>query len=327
MPLEPNYEIRERHEFVVQDRVAGKRLDKYLHSRFKDYSRNILAGLIDAGDVTVEGRPAKSSHKIKAGERVVVSLPVLDKPHLRPDDVPLSVLWEDEWLVAIDKPSGMVVHPSRGHQRGTLVNALLARDATLSGVRSELRPGIVHRLDRDTSGVILVARHDEAHVRIARAFEDREIDKRYLAIVHHAPDEDEFRIDWPIGPHPKNRLKMAIRAESGQAAITRFRVLERLGRFAFVEAKPVTGRTHQIRVHLKARGHPIVADPLYSGRDRITTSELAGREPAPGEEPILERLCLHAARLAFDHPMTGERVEVEAPLPQALAGFLEVLRR
>ena len=324
--LEPNYDRREEHSFVVAERVAGKRLDRYLKARFADYSRTCLAGLVADGEVRVDGVPVRPSHRIRAGERIEVSLPLLEKPRLLPDDVPLTILYEDESLVAIDKAAGMVVHPSRGHQRGTLVNALVSRYETLSGVRSELRPGIVHRLDRDTSGVILVARDDEAHVELARQFEAREVRKFYRAVVRGRPEDDRFEVDLPIGPHPANRLKMAVCHEVGSLSQTLFRVVERFDRFSLVEASPRTGRTHQIRVHAQARGHPLAADPLYGGTDRVVPSDLIGARRVPDQEPIIERTCLHAARIEFVHPTRGDSMAIEAPLPDDFERLLAALR-
>ncbi|MBI4617002.1 MAG: RluA family pseudouridine synthase, partial [Planctomycetes bacterium] len=233
--------------------------------------------------------------------------------------------WEDEHLLVVDKPAGLAVHPGAGRPAGTLVHGLLARGA--AGGEDPLRPGIVHRLDRDTSGVILFAKEDEAHVGLARQFEKREVEKTYLAIVKGQPGMDEFEVNLPLGTHPKNRLKIAVRPEGGSPARTRFRVLERYRRFSLVEASPATGRTHQIRVHLQAFGNPVAADPLYSGASEIFPSDVRGVRQREGEEPIATRTQLHAARIEFVHPMTGEELAIDAPLPADMKRLLGALER
>lgn len=301
--------------FTVQARAAGKRIDVYLSRRYPEVSRCRAQEAIGAGSVCVHGRPVKPSYRVAAGDFVQVRLEAPSRDTPIPEAIPLDILYEDQWLVAIDKPPDMVIHPARGHQTGTLVNALVHHFDELSAVREALRPGILHRLDRYTSGVILVAKNDAVHRKVAEQFENRTISKTYLAIVHGEPELDSGTIDLPIGVHPARRELMAVRHHSGKRAITHYKVLERFASFCLLEARPRTGRTHQIRVHMRAIGHPIAGDADYGGRKHV----------GPDDAPLLERYALHAHRLKFHHPALDREIEIESPLPPDMRRTIEWL--
>lgn len=313
-------------EFRVQPRQAGKRLDAYLASRFTDYSRSVLQRVIDAGAVEVNGRPAKTSQRLRADDSITIRLPELSDPAPRAEDIPISVVYEDDALIVVDKPPGMVTHPAKGNWGGTLVNALQFRFDELSTVAGEDRPGVVHRLDRDTTGLLIVAKNDRAHRALSLQFEQRSIKKEYLALSYNAPDRDRDRIDRPIGFHPAHREKMAIRTEQngGKVAATRFEVLERFRGFSLIRCLPETGRTHQIRVHLAHIGCPIVADRAYSGRNRLTVGDLT--ETRPDDRVLIDRQALHAHALRFRHPLNGEELSLVSPPPSDMAATLLALR-
>jgi 23S rRNA pseudouridine1911/1915/1917 synthase len=294
---------------------AGKRLDQMLHDRLPQFSRARIQEWIKAGRVLVDGAPARSSRLVRGAEIVDVD-PAQPTPlHASPEDIPLSVLYEDEDLVAVDKPAGMVVHAGAGVHTGTLVNALLHRFAALSGVGGPLRPGIVHRLDRFTSGVLLVAKNDAAHRNLAAQFSGRRVEKVYLALVHGSVARETGRIERPIARDPLHRTRMTARLAEGRAAWSEYRVLRRFPRFTFLEVHIGTGRTHQILVHLASIGHPVAGDTLYGAPARVE-----GMAP-------LGRYFLHAHRIRFRLPSTGAEIAVEAPLPTALAGWMESLER
>jgi 23S rRNA pseudouridine1911/1915/1917 synthase len=282
--------------------------------------------VIDAGGVTVNGKPAKASYKVRHGDVIHVRPPEPPRPGPAAEDIPLEILFEDEYLAIINKPADMVVHPAKGNWTGTLVNALRHHFPQLSGLNGDYRAGIVHRLDRDTSGVIVIAKNDIAHHRLAAQFADRTIEKQYLAIVVGAPDRDRDIIDRPIGAHPTNRKNMAIRPNdpTSRAAQSFFEVRERFRQFALVAIHPKTGRTHQIRVHLASIGHPVLCDAQYGGRDQITRGELLGGKP--DDEVVLTRQALHAERLSFAHPEDGREITVVAPLPEDMTNILAALR-
>ena len=294
---------------------AGLRLDLFLHRRLPQYSRARLQEWIRQGRVRVGGRPTKPSLVLKGSE--VVEVEPVELPPLKavPEAIPLEVLYEDEDLVAVNKPAGMVVHAGAGNPSGTLVNALLHRFQTLSSLGGDLRPGIVHRLDRYTSGVILIARTDAAHRSLAAQFSGREVEKVYLALVHGRLAADSGRIDKPIARDPQRRTRMTARLAAGRPALTSYRVLRRWPRFSYLELRLHTGRTHQIRAHLAAIGHPVVGDRLYGAPARI-----------PGL-PALSRFFLHAHRIRFRSPSTGRPLTVEAPLAVELEAFLEAVER
>lgn len=304
----------------------GKRLDTFLRERLPEFSRERLQDWIEQGRVRVDGAAKKRSHLLKGAERIHVQPAELAPLRATPEDLPLDVLYEDADVIAINKPAGMVVHTGAGQHSGTLVNAVLHRFGKLSSVGGDLRPGIVHRLDRDTSGVLVVAKTDRVHFALAEQFEQRTTEKEYFAIVVGTPDRDRDLIDQPIGVHPYQREKMAIRRDhaTSRPAQTYYEVLERFDGYAALRIQPKTGRTHQIRVHLNHIGHPVLCDKLYGGRAELTRGHLR-RDPA-GTSVILNRQALHAARLAIAHPETGQRLEFIAPLPADIAAVLEELR-
>jgi 23S rRNA pseudouridine1911/1915/1917 synthase len=308
--------------------MVGKRIDAYLASRYPDYSRSVIQKVIDAKAVLINGQPTKASYKVRLDDEIRVWLPELADEAPVPEEIPLQVVYEDEALTVVNKPPGMVVHPAKGHWTGTLVNALQFHYDTLSTVAGENRPGIVHRLDRDTTGLLLVAKDDLAHRNLAKQFEERTVRKEYLALVSGVPQRDSDYIERTIGFHPTNREKMAIRLpeDGGKEAVTFYEVLERFDGFAYVRCKPRTGRTHQIRVHLAHIGHPIVADKAYSGRDRLTLGDLLGRNTDDPDQVLIERQALHAHNLFLRHPLSGQELELNAPLPEDMARVLSALR-
>lgn len=288
----------------------GKRLDQLVHERLPEYSRSRIQRWIEEGRVLVNGQAGRSSRAMRAGESIDVA--PADPPPLRaqPEAIPLTILYEDADVVAIDKPAGMVVHAGAGVHSGTLVNALLHRFESLSGVSGALRPGIVHRLDRFTSGVLLVARNDAAHQKLAAQFAGRKVEKTYLALVHGSVKQETGRIERPIARDPIRRTRMTARLSEGRGAWSEFRVLKRLRRFTFLEVRIGTGRTHQIRVHLSSIGHPVAGDTLYGAPAKV-----------PDREP-LGRYFLHAHRIRFESPSTGEMVTVVSPLPPELERWM-----
>jgi len=304
-----------RLEFQVGE--EKERLDRFLAAQASELSRSAMQRLISAGQVTVNGEPSKASQKVRAGDQVVVLLPAAETPQPLAEAIPLKIVYEDAALLVVDKPAGMVVHPAPGHSGGTLVNALLAYCPELA-VAGDDRPGLVHRLDRDTSGLILVAKNEKTRRTLQRQFKDRQVRKAYLALVDGHLQPAWGRIEAPIGRDPHHRQRMAVLA-GGREAITEYHVLEQFakrlgpaaGDYSLLEVEPATGRTHQIRVHLASIGYPIVGDAVY-GRRR---SRLA-----------VSRQFLHARRLGFKHPSTGQRLELESPLPEDLAAILELLR-
>jgi 23S rRNA pseudouridine1911/1915/1917 synthase len=318
---------------VVNEAAAGQRLDAFLAGILPAVSRARVRRGIDQRLAMVGGAPQRASYRVTPGERVEITVPpAADAP--QPEAVPLDVLFEDDAMVVVNKPPGMVVHPAKGHWSGTLAAALVHRFETLSGVGGPARPGIVHRLDRDTSGVIVVAKTDAAHEALAAQFHDREAAKEYLAIVAGSPDRDADRVVAAIGPHPSHREKMALREDhpNSRPAETFFEVLERFPGFALVRARPKTGRTHQIRLHLAHLRTPVLCDRLYGGRARITAGELRAitrRRCAaglPDEEVLVNRQALHAHRLRIEHPTDGRPLEFEAPLPADMERLLLALR-
>lgn len=314
-------------ELIVPAEQSGWRLDVFLAHHFAQYSRVHLRRVITAGGVRVGDRGGKPSYRLRPGERVSVVLPEIPREAPQPENTPLEILYEDEWLAAVNKPPGMVVHPARGHWSGTLASAVQYHfGARLSALGGPARPGIVHRLDRDTSGVILVAKDDAAHAHLATQFQDRLVEKEYFALVAGSPQLDRDRIAEPIGQHPREREKMAIRRGHARSRVaeTFYEVVERFEGFAAVRLRPKTGRTHQIRVHLGHIGCPVLCDRQYGGRARITRGEI---RRDPGDELVLlERQALHAQRLRLTHPATGESLQIEAPLPQDLRTVLDELR-
>lgn len=319
---------KEPQVFTIKGRVEGKRLDAYLTSRFQDYSRSVIQKVIDAEAALVNGRPGKASTKVREGDTLTVWLPELVESVPVAEDIPLPIIYEDEWLVVIDKPAGLVTHPAKGNWTGTVVNALQFHFDKLSNVGGPLRPGIVHRLDRETSGLLIVMKDDMAHSKVGQQFESRTIRKEYLAIVSGVPARDSDYIEKPIGPHPTHREKMAIRliADGAKEAVTFYEVVERFPHHALVRCHPKTGRTHQIRVHLTHIGLPLLADKLYSGRGQVTRGDLLGAKAEGADEVVLDRQALHAHRLSFEHPVTHAPLDLTSPLPADMGRILETLR-
>ena len=347
IPVEAEADGLERLRIEVRKAPPSRRLDKYLAGRLgKAVSRTALQGYIREGNVTVGGRVVKPSYIIRADDCIDLMLPRPQPKEIPPEPIPLSVVYEDEDVLAVNKQAGLIVHPARGNWTGTLVNALAyyfkanwrdIKDLPTSG--EVFRPGIVHRLDRDTTGVMLIAKTELALWRLGRQFELRKIHKTYTAIVHGLLKADEDVIDVPIGKHPKIREKYAVHRKTGlpygvvtKEAVTRYKVLRRLaevGRsrasFSLVEMYPKTGRTHQLRVHMSYIGHPIVGDRMYGGGP-VYRSQLEGR-PEVAEGPLITRQALHAHTIEFDHPRTGKRMALSAPWPDDFARALEELQR
>ena len=326
---------------AVHDEAAGRRLDQFLVGNLDGVSRSRIQLLLDQGDVLVDGERRKASFRLRGGERIVVQ----GQPHpaplkATPEAIPLSVVYEDNDLAVIDKPAGMMVHAGSGanddaRSRGTLVNALLHRFQSLSTTGGELRPGIVHRLDKETSGLIVVAKNDRAHAKLAEMFSGRRIRKTYIALLHGEVTKDKGTISAAVGRDPIRRTRMTTKpTENGRTAVSHYEVTRRLatrfGKFTLVNVRIETGRTHQIRVHMASIGHPVVGDTLYGAAGQLsetTNSSAPGLSPKPGKKAEPERLrlgrnFLHAAELAFDHPLTGKRLELKAPLPIELESFL-----
>ena len=304
--------------FFISEEETGERLDKALASHFENMSRSYLQKLVKDGAVFVNGKPAKGSYKTTCGDEIKLQLPELKPISAEPEPIPLDILYEDEDVILINKPKGMVVHPAAGHLNGTLVNALLYHcENSLSGINGVLRPGIVHRIDMDTTGVIIACKNDEAHNCLAAQLKEHSITRKYRAILWHDMKEEEGTVDAPIGRHPKDRLKMAVNYQNGKRAVTHYRVLEHLssprisGSFSYVECRLETGRTHQIRVHMASIGHPLLGDTVYG----------------PARQPFkTDGQVLHAQVFGFLHPRTGEYMEFSAPLPDYFEEILNKFR-
>ena len=309
-------------ESTVDEARDGLRLDRALGELFTDYSRNFLANLVTDGRVRVDGVPAtKPSQRVTAGQKLEIDVPEAAPAGIESQDLPLTVLYEDADVVVIDKPAGLVVHPAAGHADGTLVNALLFHVKDLSGVGGEIRPGIVHRLDKDTSGVMVIAKHDAAHRKLTEAWNTERVRKEYIALVYGTPSSERGTVDAPVGRDPRDRKKMAVVA-GGRAAITDYEVAERLRYVSLLRCRLRTGRTHQIRVHMKHLGHPIVGDPAYSGPQWRGIPDKRVQKLLSS----LERQMLHAARITFTHPSTGAPMTFDAPLPRDFADVIAALR-
>ena len=325
---------------VVEARAHGWRLDHYLVRLFPNYSRALLQKAIEQGRVLVNGLPAKMSRRVRVNDLLSVQLPELPDQHIPPEDIPLDIVYEDEHFVAINKPAGLIVHPGKGQYTGTLCGALQFHFDRLSDMAGRFRPGIVHRLDRDTSGVLLVAKDNQVHGRLSEQFEARTVQKEYRAIAWGKLDRDSDWIETHVRVHPKHREKMQVCAAGGNAreAVTFYEVLERFAGFTYVRLHPKTGRTHQLRVHLQHLGHPIVADRLYGGGATFEIRDITARRPRPGldlpedadapatPETLIARQALHALRIEFRHPVSNEPMTLEAPLPADIERTLEALR-
>ena len=309
------------HELVVPERLDGTRLDRCLAELSDDWSRSRARKLIDAGRVSHNGGPAKPAALVAAGDRLTVDEPESEPLEAAPEAIPLDIRYEDDELLVVNKPVDLVVHPAAGNPGGTLVNALLHHCDDLSGIGGVARPGIVHRLDRDTSGLMVVAKTDRAHQALALAFRWRKVDKTYLAVCYGSPDDDEGVVDAAVDRHPRHRKQMAVVAD-GRPARTLYRVVERFDGTSLLHCTLVTGRTHQIRVHMAHVGHALVGDPLYAGRQwrSIADPRIAAACRS------FPRQALHAMRLGFDHPVTGEHMSFEAEPPDDILELLAVLR-
>ncbi len=309
--------------FAVEPRAAGRRLDLWLAERLPQLSRTRLKSLVTQGRVSVDGRRVKAATRLKAGQRVVVDIPPTPPETLTAEPIPLRVIYEDPQVLVVDKPARLVVHPGAGQRTGTLAHALLAHAPSTAGVGGPRRPGIVHRLDKGTSGLLVVAKSPQAYTGLTAQLVARQVTRRYLVLVHGELQKSEGVIDAPIGRHPRQRIRMAVLPPGrGKPAVTRFRVLERFKGFTFLEAQLETGRTHQIRVHLTWLGHPVVGDTTYRRRStpHITDPALAALVEG------LDGVALHAASLAFTHPTTGASLAFTSPLPNRIERLLSHLR-
>ena len=298
-------------EFKIEEALAGERIDKFLSDSLPDVSRSYIQKLIKDGQVTVNQKTVKSNYKLNAGDLLSMEEPELQEPDIEAEDIPLDILYEDSDLLIINKPKGMVVHPSAGHYSGTLVNALMHYcKEDLSGINGVLRPGIVHRIDMDTTGSLLVCKNDFTHNHIAEQLKVHSITRVYHAIVHGVIKDDEETINAPIGRHPIDRKKMSINHKNGKEAVTHYKVLKRFKNFTYIECRLETGRTHQIRVHMSSIGHPLLGDSVYG----------------PAKSPYkLQGQTLHAKTIGIIHPRTEEYVEVNAPLPEYFSDLLKKL--
>ena len=297
-------------KFIVTKENIGKRLDAYVSSLKDNISRSNAQKLIKNNKIFVNGKNVKESYKVKENDEIRIIIEEPKKSSLKPENIPLDIIYEDNDIIVINKPKGMVVHPGNGNHEGTLVNAVLAYAKDLSGIGGKLRPGIVHRIDKDTSGLIIVAKNDEAHKNLSEEIKNHEVTKIYTCLVRGNISEDDATIDMPIGRDKNDRKKMAV-TEDGKKAITHFRVLKRYGNYTLLRVKIDTGRTHQIRVHMAKIGHPIIGDEVYSnGKNEFN----------------VHGQMLHSTYLKFKHPVTGKELELEAPLPQYFQDVLEQLK-
>ena len=312
-----------QHRFLVAPDEEGLRLDLFLAGKKPGLSRAQIQRAVSEGRVLVNDRPIKAGRRVKAADAVVIFIPEAKPSGVMPEAIPLTILYEDSSLLVVDKPAGMVVHPAAGHTGGTLVNALLHHCRDLSGIGGVLRPGIVHRLDKGTSGLLVAAKSDAAHWGLAEQFKRHEVKKIYLALVYGNPQTDGGRIEAAVGRHPADRKKMSTVSRRGRDAVSIWRVRERLGPAALLEVAIETGRTHQIRVHLTDLGHPVVGDRVYGGAGRVRSVEDAAiRAKMKG----LDRQALHAWRLSFSHPVTGEALSFSSSPPEDIASLCAFLR-
>lgn len=297
-------------EIIAKNEAVGKRLDMYIPTIKEELSRNTVQRLIEEGNITVNNQEKKGSYKIKINDKIKINIPEAKEINLKAQNIPLEVIYEDDDIIVINKPKGMVVHPANGNPDGTLVNAVMAIcKNSLSGIGGQIRPGIVHRLDKDTSGVIIVAKNDKAHINLSEQLKNHEMKKTYLALVRGVIKENEATINMPIGRSTKDRKKMAV-TKNGKEAITHFKVLKRYNNYTLLQVQIETGRTHQIRVHLSEIGYPIVGDTTYSnGKNKWN----------------IKGQCLHAKSLKFKHPITGKEMFLEARMPSYFEEILKEL--
>ena len=297
--------------FIVEEDQAGQRIDTAVSLVNDDLTRSAVQKLLLLGLVTVDGKPIAKNFKVKSGNVVKVTIPEPTLLNVEPQDIPLDIVFEDDDLLVVNKQKGMVVHPAPGNPDGTLVNALMFHcDGSLSGINGIIRPGIVHRIDKDTSGLLIVAKNDNAHLKLAEQIKEHSFTREYRAVVHGNIKENSGTITAPIGRSEKDRKKMSVTEKNSRNAVTHFEVLERFGDYTFIKCRLETGRTHQIRVHMAYKGHPVAGDMVYG----------------PKNTPNLSGQCLHAGLIGFVHPRSGEYVEFEAPLPEYFENFLKKLR-
>jgi 23S rRNA pseudouridine1911/1915/1917 synthase len=316
--------VGEHLRFRVGHNLKFRRLDRYLCGRFSQFSRSRLQKLIREQGVNVNERPAKPSCALNPGDEIDLILPPRELRELIPEDIPIDVIYEDDHIIVLNKQVDLLVHPARGYKSGTLVNGLVFRyGEILSSGKNPFRPGIVHRLDRNTTGALVVAKTDEAHWKLSRQFADRKTRKTYLTVVHGTPDLDSDCINAPIGINPRHREMCTVRHD-GKESVTCYEVLESFRGYSLLQLDLKTGRTHQIRVHMAYIKHPVVADDMYGGKP-VYLWQLKD-QPAAAEEPIIARVALHAWRLGFTHPITGEAMEFEAPVPADILNLLDALR-
>ena len=298
----------ETKEYTVPDEKGGERIDKFLAEADGELTRSCAVKLIEEGSVTVNGAAPSKNLRLKAGDSICVEIPEPVLPDARPEDIPLDIVYEDDDLLVVNKPRGMVVHPAAGYPDGTLVNALLHHcGASLSGINGVLRPGIVHRIDKDTSGLLIVAKNDRSHRLLAEQIKEHSFTRKYQAVVVGNIKDDRGTINAPIGRHPTDRKKMTVTQKNSREAVTHYRVIERYKGYTHVELTLETGRTHQIRVHMAHIGHPVAGDPVYGGKKYLAS---------------LNGQCLHAYYISFVHPVTGETLTLSAPLPEYFTDFL-----
>lgn len=327
---EYNLDAGEHFSAVAGDEQKGKRVDAYLAGVLPNQSRSFIKKLIDDNLLELDGENVKASRKLKGGEKITLFIPELVELEARPEKLELNILYEDSSVIVLNKPAGMVVHPSPGHESGSLVNGLLYHCKDLSGIGGVLRPGIVHRLDKDTSGVIVAAKCDKAHQSLSAQFAERTTTKIYYAISHGIPNPSEGEINQPIGRNPRHRQLMAV-VEGGRASLTLYKTEKQFKDLSLIKCTLKTGRTHQIRVHLSSIGCPIICDSFYGRGISLTKAELLqqGRAQKSGDmaEVIISRQALHAHTLGFDHPEDGRRMEFNAPLPDDMKAALAILEK
>lgn len=302
------------NEFFTVENEEGERIDRYLADALPARSRSYIQKLIKDGLILVNGKPVKANYRLFCDDKVEVSIPELKEPNILPENIPLDILYEDKDIIIVNKPKQMVVHPAPGHYSGTLVNGLMYHcGKELSGINGTMRPGIVHRIDMDTTGSLVVCKNDLAHQSLSRQLKEHSICRIYEAVVHGNIKEDTGTVNAPVGRHPTDRKKMSVHAKNGREAVTHYKVLERFGAYTYVQCRLETGRTHQIRVHMSGIGHPLAGDVVYG--------------PKKCPFPRLQGQTLHAKTLGIIHPKTGEYIEVNAPLPQYFVELLEQLRK
>ncbi|GAB4152044.1 MAG: RluA family pseudouridine synthase [Planctomycetota bacterium] len=317
---------KERHcRIKIREKMAGRRIDSYLAARFQGYSRSFFQKLISSGGVLLDGRPVKNSTSLRPGSEIVLTLPAVEK-NILPEEISLDIIYEDKWILAVNKSPNVVVHPARGNFTGTIINALFGRYRNEIETIDGFYPKVVHRLDKNTSGLLLIGLYEEEHAKLATQFEFRKVCKLYRAIVHGVVEHDEGEIDLPIGESEEDESVMAIRPDIGKPSLTVFKVIRRFRNFSLVELELKTGRTHQIRVHMAAIGHPLACDEDYGGGGAIFPQDVLGDE-FESLEPVLDRQALHSASIEFSHPVTWERMKLEAPMASDMEAFLKLLER